>query len=123
MALDSNKKPFGFDIEERLRKNTDTPADTQECEYTDTDEHKYTGADTPKKKQTRKKQSTSTPTPTPKYTPAHVPTLGKGERKTERLQLLVRPSTKSRLAEYARDHDTSSNEVVQRLLDDLLAGY
>ena len=67
----------------------------------------------------------STDTHTPKYTPAHVPTIGKGERKTERLQLLVRPSTKSRLADYARDHGTSSNEVVQRLLDKLLddAGY
>ena len=68
---------------------------------------------------------TPTRTDTPKYAPAHLPTVGKGERKTERLQLLVRPSTKSRLAEYARDHGTSSNEVVQRLLDDLLddAGY
>ncbi len=68
---------------------------------------------------------TRTPTATPKYTPAHVPTRGKGERKTERLQLLVRPSTKARLAQYAEDQGTSSNEVVQRLLDDLLdnAGY
>lgn len=67
---------------------------------------------------------TRTPTPTrtdtPKYAPAHLPTVGKGERKTERLQLLVKPSTKSRLAEYAKDHGTSSNEVVQRLLDELL---
>lgn len=69
--------------------------------------------------------STPTRTDTPKYAPAHLPTVGKGERKTERLQLLVRPSTKSRLAEYAKDHGTSSNEVVQRLLDNLLdeAGY
>lgn len=78
---------------------------------------------------TSERESTPTPTPTstdtPKYTPAHVPTLGKGERKTERLQLLVKPSSKTRLAVYAKDHGTSSNEVVQRLIDDLLdnSGY
>lgn len=77
---------------------------------------------------------TPTPTPvevqytvtdTPKYTPKHTADRKAKERKTERLQLTVRPSTKARLAQYAEDHDTSSNEVVQRLLDDLLdkAGY
>ena len=66
-----------------------------------------------------------TPTDTPKYTPKHTADRKAKERKTERLQLTVRPSTKARLAQYAEDHDTSSNEVVQRLLDDLLdkAGY
>lgn len=73
----------------------------------------------------RKPESTVTPTPTPTYAPAHFPTVNPEERKTARLQLSVKPSTKSRLAEYARNHGTSSNEVVQRLLDDLLdnAGY
>lgn len=73
----------------------------------------------------RKSESTVTPTPTPTYAPAHFPTVNPEERKTARLQLSVKPSTKSRLAEYARNHGTSSNEVVQRLLDDLLdnAGY
>lgn len=68
---------------------------------------------------------TPTPTPTPTYAPAHLPRSKNGERKTERLQLTVRPSTKSRLARYAEDHNTSSNEVVQSLLDDLLdrSGY
>lgn len=59
-------------------------------------------------------------TPTPTYTPAHATNKKVRERKTERLQLLVRPSTKSRLAQYAEDHNTSSNEVVQQLLDELL---
>ena len=74
-------------------------------------------------------ESTLTPTPavtlTPTYTPAHAPDRKAKERKTERLQLVVRPSTKSRLAKYAEDHNTSSNEVVQRLLDELLdnSGY
>lgn len=99
-------------------ESTDTPThtDTQEKEYTVTPTPTVT--DTPTKKQ-------STRTPTPRYAPAHFPSYSSGERKTERLQLVVRPSTKSRLADYARDHGTSSNEVVQRLLDDLLdeAGY
>jgi hypothetical protein len=71
----------------------------------------------------RKNPSESTDTPT--YTPAHATDRRAKERKTERLQLLVRPSTKSRLAKYAEDHNTSSNEVVQQLLDDLLdsSGY
>ena len=70
-------------------------------------------------------QSTPTVTPTPEYTRKHTTNRKVKERKTERLQLTVRPSTKARLTKYAEDHDTSSNEVVQRLLDDLLdkAGY
>jgi hypothetical protein len=68
---------------------------------------------------------TSTSTRTPTYTPAHATDRKAKERKTERLQLLVRPSTKARLAKYAEDHNTSSNEVVQQLLDNLLdsSGY
>ena len=92
MALDKNKKGFGFDLEERFKKVTDTPTPTP----------------------------THTLTDTPEYTPAHAPNKKAKERKTERLQLLVRPSTKARLARYAEDHNTSSNEVVQSLLDDLL---
>lgn len=74
---------------------------------------------------TVKQEPTPTVTPTPTYTPAHAPNRKAKERKTERLQLVVRPSTKSRLARYADDHNTSSNEVVQQLLDKLLedAGY
>ena len=97
MAL--NEKGTGFDLNKRMNRNGTTDARTQE--------------------------STPTHTDTPEYAPAHLPTVGKGERKTERLQLLVRPSTKSRLAKYAEAHNTSSNEVVQRLLDKLLdeSGY
>jgi hypothetical protein len=94
-----------------------------EAEYTDTPTPAVT--DTPTDEPPKKQESTLTDTRTPKYAPAHLPTMGSGERKTERLQLVVRPSTKARLANYARDHGTSSNEVVQRLLDELLddAGY
>jgi hypothetical protein len=98
----SRKKPdFGGMVKDTI--NTTTPTDTTESTSTDT----------------------VTYTDTPTYTPAHVPNKKAKERKTERLQLVVRPSTKARLAQYAEDHDTSSNEVVQRLLDKLLddAGY
>ena len=90
MALDKTKKGFGFDLEERFQKVNGSPT----SEYTDT--------------------------PTPTYTPAHAPNKKAKERKSERLQLLVRPSTKARLAQYAEDNNTSSNEVVQQLLDELL---
>lgn len=117
MAKGVSKTNIWDDLDPDEKKSTDTDTRTDESESTVTP--------TPTKKTKRKSTGTRTPTVTPKYAPAHLPTVGKGERKTERLQLLVRPSTKSRLAEYARDHGTSSNEVVQRLLDDLLddAGY
>ena len=99
MSLNSNKKGFGFDVEKRINRTAGDLSPTDTTEYT--------------------------PTPTPTYAPAHLPRTRNGERKTERLQLTVRPSTKARLAQYAEDHNTSSNEVVQILLDDLLdrSGY
>lgn len=68
---------------------------------------------------------TPTITHTPTYTPAHSRVAKVREPKSERLQMVVRPSTKARLTRYAENHDTSISEVVQRLLDDLLdnAGY
>jgi hypothetical protein len=94
MALNDKS---GFSLEDRInRKKQIDP----KSEY----------ADTP----------TPTVTDTPKYAPAHFPTVNPEERKTARLQLSVKPSTKSKLAVYARAHGTSSNEVVQKLLDDLL---
>lgn len=103
----------GLDPEKNESTDTPTVTDTRESTVT------------PTQKTKKKSAGTRTPTQKPKYAKAHLPTLGDGERKTERLQLVVKPSTKSRLAEYARDHGTSSNEVVQRLLDDLLdeSGY
>lgn len=120
------KPDFGGMAEETItpptvtESNESTDTDTQEQESTVTPTTTHT--DKPVKKQSTR---THTGTHTPKYAPAHLPTMGSGERKTERLQLVVRPSTKSRLAAYARDYGTSSNEVVQRLLDELLdeAGY
>lgn len=93
----------GFDLGSRLKK--DAPPSLDELTPTPT--------------------PTSTLAPTLAYTPAYTVGNRKKERKTERLQLTVRPSTKARLAKYAEDHGTSSNEVVQSLLEAHLddAGY
>ena len=112
-------------ITRNKKECTPTDTDTKILESTDTNTRTHKSTDTQEytpTDKTKRKKNKSTVTHTPKYTPAHVPTIGGGERKTERLQLLVRPSTKALLAEYAREHGTSSNEVVQRLLDDLLDG-
>lgn len=57
-----------------------------------------------------------TPTPTQEYTPTPVAR----ERKTKRLQLVLRESTVERLGAYAKEHDTSRNEIVQTLVDEFL---
>lgn len=122
--VSKKKINYGGMIDEAIvTTDTDTPTYTdtytRNDEYTDTPAHTLT--DTPTKPKKQKMRATpEIPSQRPKYAPAHIPTFGEGERKTERLQLLVKPSTKSRLAEYARDHGTSSNEVVQRLVDALL---
>lgn len=136
--VSKKKINYGSMAEEAITplENEPTATPTQEYEHTDTStvtdtreqESTYTDTVTPtptEPKKPKKNKHTGTSTPTPKYAPAHLPTMGNGERKTERLQLVVRPSTKSRLAKYARDHGTSSNEVVQRLLNELLdeSGY
>ena len=63
--------------------------------------------------------TTPTVTPTPEYKPT--PTPNKKELKTKRLQLVLKESTVTKLGLYAAKHDTSRNDVVQKLLDDLLA--
>ena len=65
-------------------------------------------------------ESTDTYTDTPTYTSAHARNPKRKERKNERLQLSVTPSTKERFAKYAADHDTSMNEVVLCLIEQLL---
>ena len=55
---------------------------------------------------------TSTPTPSP------VPTAK--ERKTRRVQLLLKESTVIALDEYAKRHDTSRNDIIQKLADDFI---
>ena len=78
-----------------------------------------------KREQKAKSTDTDTYTDTHTYAPAHFPTTGSEERKTARLQLTIKPSTKSKLAKYAADHNTSVNEVTQRILEGFLndSGY
>lgn len=59
-----------------------------------------------------------TPTSTPTHTPTPTPVLK--ERKTKRLQLLLKESTVTALGEYAERNGTSRNDIVQQLLDDFL---
>ena len=61
----------------------------------------------------------STPTHTQEYThtPTHTPPK---ERKTRRVQLLLRESTVDALDSYAKLHDTSRNEIIQKLVEGFL---
>lgn len=64
----------------------------------------------PTKPVTTNQEYTDTPTPTPVVR----------ERKTKRLQLVLRESTVDRLGAYAKANDTSRNEIVQNLIDEFL---
>lgn len=114
--LEEEKKPprSGLDIGSRFEKSkpkveaNDNPIEEQ-----------------PKPKRKRKKKNEYKSTDTPTYTPAHARNPNRKERKSERLQLSVTPSTKERFAKYAADNDTSMNEIVQCLIDQFLndSGY
>ena len=58
----------------------------------------------------------NTPTHTHEYT--HTPTVK--ERKTRRVQLLMKESTVDALDAYAKAHDTSRNEIIQNLVEQFL---
>lgn len=59
---------------------------------------------------------TSTHTDTHVYT--HTPTVK--ERKTRRVQLLMKESTVDALDSYAKTHDTSRNDIIQNLVEEFL---
>ena len=59
-----------------------------------------------------------THTPTHEYT--HTPTPTVKERKTRRVQLLMKESTVDALDAYAKSHDTSRNEIIQNLVEQFL---
>lgn len=58
------------------------------------------------------------PTHTHEYT--HTPTQVQKERKTKRVQLLLKPSTVDQLDAYAKIHDTSRNDIIQNLVEEFL---
>lgn len=66
-------------------------------------------------------ETTHTPTPTSTHTHTHTPKITAKERKTRRVQLLLKESTVSRLDDYAKMHDTSRNDIVQKLIEDFLS--
>lgn len=58
------------------------------------------------------------PTHTHEYT--HTPTPVAKERKTKRVQLLLKPSTVDQLDAYAKINDTSRNDIIQNLVEEFL---
>lgn len=60
------------------------------------------------------------PTPTQEYTHTHTDTPIVKERKTRRVQLLMKESTVDQLDAYAKRHDTSRNDIIQGLVDKFL---
>lgn len=59
-----------------------------------------------------------THTHTDTHTPTHTPTVK--ERKTRRVQLLMKESTVAELDAYAKTHDTSRNDIIQNLVEEFL---
>ena len=63
---------------------------------------------------------TPTHTHTPTHTDTHEHTPVMKERKTRRVQLLMKESTVDALDAYAKTHDTSRNDIIQNLVEDFL---
>lgn len=59
-----------------------------------------------------------TSTPTHTHTDTHTPVMK--ERKTRRVQLLMKESTVDALDAYAKKHDTSRNDIIQNLVEDFI---
>jgi hypothetical protein len=58
------------------------------------------------------------PTSTHTHTDTHTPVVK--ERKTRRVQLLMKESTVDALDAYAKKHDTSRNDIIQNLVEDFI---
>lgn len=99
-SIKDTKQTVGLNLESRLGGTQTKTPEPKQNQYESTDTH--------------------TDTDTPTYTSAHARNPKRKERKNERLQLSVTRSTKERFAKYAADHDTSMNEIVQCLIDQLL---
>ena len=61
---------------------------------------------------------TNKSTPTHTHTDTHTPVMK--ERKTRRVQLLMKESTVDALDAYAKKHDTSRNDIIQNLVEDFI---
>ena len=60
------------------------------------------------------------PTPTHTHTDTHTHTPVVKERKTRRVQLLMKESTVDALDSYAKKHDTSRNDIIQNLVEEFI---
>ena len=60
------------------------------------------------------------PTHTHTDTHEHTHTPVVKERKTRRVQLLLKESTVDALDAYAKKHDTSRNDIIQNLVEDFI---
>ena len=65
-----------------------------------------------------KPTSTHIDTHTSTHTDTHTPVVK--ERKTRRVQLLMKESTVDALDAYAKKHDTSRNDIIQNLVEDFI---
>jgi hypothetical protein len=92
MALHSGEKPFGLNVEDRLKKVTNTSGNVHD------DTHK----------------------PTHTHNHKHTPTPKVRERKTFRAQILTYPSLIERLDEYARLNGLSRAEAFEKAVSDFL---
>ena len=90
MALNSGEKPFGLNVEDRLKKVGNTSSGAHD------DTHK------------------------PTHTHNHTPTPKVRERKTFRAQILTYPSLIERLDDYARLNGLSRAEAFERAVSDFL---
>lgn len=61
---------------------------------------------------------THTPTHTDTHEHTHTPVVK--ERKTRRVQLLMKESTVDALDAYAKTHDTSRNDIIQNLVEEFI---
>lgn len=61
---------------------------------------------------------THTSTDTHTHNDTHTPVMK--ERKTRRVQLLMKESTVDMLDAYAKTHDTSRNDIIQNLVEDFI---
>ena len=90
MALNSGEKPFGLNVEDRLKKVTNTTGSVHD------DTHKST------------------------HTHNHTPTPKVRERKTFRAQILTYPSIIEKLDKYAEMNGLSRAEAFERAVSDFL---
>lgn len=63
-------------------------------------------------------QDLNPPTHTHTHTDTHTPVMK--ERKTRRVQLLMKESTVDALDAYAKKHDTSRNDIIQNLVEEFI---